>query len=81
MDEGADEVSRHYHLCERCAEPWEHEEKSLSGKEWEDYHKCPTCGSGPYVWQHDKARATMLAAKLVAPSSAFDAIRKLMGGA
>ncbi len=71
-------TNTHYHLCERCAEPWEHEEKKLSGKEWEDYHCCPKCGAGPYVWQHDKARAQMLAAKLVADP--VDQILKLLGG-
>lgn len=56
---------KHWHVCEGCATPWEHDEPGrMTDKQFTDYHRCPKCKCGPYMFRHDAARALELARRL-----------------
>lgn len=46
-------MTQHYHVCEGCYMPWQHEEKGLPKRQFDEYHLCPRCSAGPYTRRYD----------------------------
>lgn len=52
---------KHWHVCEHCSKEFGHEQpEGLTDPEFYDFHKCPTCKSGPYLRRYETVHAARL---------------------
>lgn len=56
----------HFHVCEACRQVWAHDRwPGLSTQENATYHRCPTCGAGPYRFAYETRRDAETVRKLL----------------